>query len=299
MASDGKSSPTALEVRAVAPSAPTAVTAVCAPPPQRAHANVFTGLLLLWQAAMLVLFATSASFSGAYAPGGAPAPPPARYAMWADTHTMMVVGFGLLYTLLRRYAWTGVSLNYLLVACVLQWAVLCAGFWENVRGRINGSLAADAFPSIHLSLDALIGADYTVAAVLISLGAVLGRLSPTQALWMAFFETIVVTGNNTLALHLGVSDAGGSMVIHCVGAAFGLGFIFGPAIGGLLTHPELGKLGYQLPIFAAATLCALAAIGGSRTPAGHRPGRFRSHNPSHGDGFDLPCNSCGCPPGSD
>jgi MFS family permease len=46
-----------------------------------------------------------------------------------------------------------------------------------------------------------------------------------------------------------------------IGAAFGLGFIFGPAIGGLLTHPDLGKLGYQLPIFTASGLCLLAAIG--------------------------------------
>ena len=46
-----------------------------------------------------------------------------------------------------------------------------------------------------------------------------------------------------------------------IGAAFGLGFIFGPAIGGLLTRPDLGPLGYQLPIFTASGLCVLAAIG--------------------------------------
>ncbi len=46
-----------------------------------------------------------------------------------------------------------------------------------------------------------------------------------------------------------------------IGAAFGLGFIFGPAIGGLLTRPELGPLGYQLPIFTASGLCLLAALG--------------------------------------
>ncbi len=46
-----------------------------------------------------------------------------------------------------------------------------------------------------------------------------------------------------------------------IGAAFGLGFIFGPAIGGLLTRPDLGALGYQLPIFTASGLCFLAAIG--------------------------------------
>jgi len=46
-----------------------------------------------------------------------------------------------------------------------------------------------------------------------------------------------------------------------IGAAFGLGFIVGPGLGGLLTRPDLGTLGYQLPIFVAAGLCLLAAVG--------------------------------------
>jgi MFS family permease len=46
-----------------------------------------------------------------------------------------------------------------------------------------------------------------------------------------------------------------------IGAAFGLGFIVGPGLGGLLTRPDMGTLGYQLPIFVAAGLCVLAALG--------------------------------------
>ena len=46
-----------------------------------------------------------------------------------------------------------------------------------------------------------------------------------------------------------------------IGAAFGLGFIVGPGLGGVLTRPDLGTLGYQLPIFVAAGLCLLAALG--------------------------------------
>jgi DHA1 family tetracycline resistance protein-like MFS transporter len=46
-----------------------------------------------------------------------------------------------------------------------------------------------------------------------------------------------------------------------IGAAFGLGFIVGPGLGGLLTQPQMGHLGYQLPIFTAAALAALAAVG--------------------------------------
>lgn len=46
-----------------------------------------------------------------------------------------------------------------------------------------------------------------------------------------------------------------------IGAAFGLGFIVGPGLGGLLVHEELGRLGFQLPIFVASALAALAAVG--------------------------------------
>ena len=46
-----------------------------------------------------------------------------------------------------------------------------------------------------------------------------------------------------------------------IGAAFGLGFIVGPGLGGLLTQPQLGHIGFQLPIFVASGLAALAASG--------------------------------------
>lgn len=46
-----------------------------------------------------------------------------------------------------------------------------------------------------------------------------------------------------------------------IGAAFGMGFIVGPGLGGLLTQPQMGHLGYQLPIFVASGLAALAALG--------------------------------------
>ncbi|WP_425991131.1 MFS transporter [Brevundimonas sp. TWP2-3-2] len=46
-----------------------------------------------------------------------------------------------------------------------------------------------------------------------------------------------------------------------IGAAFGMGFIVGPGLGGILTQPQLGHIGYQLPIFVASALAALAAVG--------------------------------------
>ena len=86
-AADGKSSPTAsgaaISIRAV-----TTTTPVGNPHTKGLFfANAFSLWLLLWQAALIALFASCATFAGAYAPGGAPAPPPARFALWMDTHT--------------------------------------------------------------------------------------------------------------------------------------------------------------------------------------------------------------------
>ena len=46
-----------------------------------------------------------------------------------------------------------------------------------------------------------------------------------------------------------------------IGAAFGMGFIVGPGLGGILTQPQLGHVGYLLPIFVASALAAVAAVG--------------------------------------
>ncbi|MDI7773844.1 MFS transporter [Asticcacaulis sp. EMRT-3] len=46
-----------------------------------------------------------------------------------------------------------------------------------------------------------------------------------------------------------------------IGAAFSLGFIVGPVIGGLLTHEHFGHNAFRLPLFAAAVMSAVATLG--------------------------------------
>jgi DHA1 family tetracycline resistance protein-like MFS transporter len=46
-----------------------------------------------------------------------------------------------------------------------------------------------------------------------------------------------------------------------LGSAFGAGFVVGPALGGLLAHPEAGQIGFQIPLFVAAGMAALASLG--------------------------------------
>lgn len=46
-----------------------------------------------------------------------------------------------------------------------------------------------------------------------------------------------------------------------MGSAFSLGFMTGPALGGLLAHPELGPVGFHIPLFAAAGFGLASALG--------------------------------------
>ena len=64
--------------------------------------------------------------------------------------------------------------------------------------------------------------DFAAGAVLISFGAVIGRITPTQLLTMAFFEIILYGLNNAVLAYCGLADIGGTYVIHMFGAYFGL-----------------------------------------------------------------------------
>jgi len=44
-----------------------------------------------------------------------------------------------------------------------------------------------------------------------------------------------------------------------LGAAYNVGFIFGPAVGGLLAHPTAGPEGFRLPLLTSSALAAISA----------------------------------------
>src|SRR5512135_1839635 len=74
-----------------------------------------------------------------------------------------------------------------------------------------------------------------------------------NALWMLFASRIIdgLTGGNLSIAQAYISDVTGpgerAKGLGMIGAAFGLGFIIGPATGGLLS-----QWGYAVPAFAAA-----------------------------------------------
>ena len=69
-----------------------------------------------------------------------------------------------------------------------------------------------------------------------------------------------------------------------LGAANNVGFIVGPAIGGLLAHPEAGHIGFRIPLLVCATFSAISAFSIFLfvTESRHRSARFL-HQPSRWD----------------
>ena len=87
-------------------------------------------------------------------------------------------------------------------------------------------------------------------------------LAFANSLWMLFFARMLdgFTGGNISVAQAYISDVtdekNRSKGLGLIGAAFGLGFIFGPAMGGALSN-----LGFAAPALAAAVLSLLSFLG--------------------------------------
>ncbi|NWW16218.1 RHBG protein, partial [Falcunculus frontatus] len=129
-----------------------------------------------------------------------------------DVHTQVLLSFGLLVAFLGRYGPGSTAISILIIAFAIQWAVLVQGFFNFF---LDGK--------IYVGAQSIVSADFCTAAVLISTGAVLGRVNPVQMLLLALLEVTVCTLNEYILLRLmGVSDSGRSLTVHTFGAYFGL-----------------------------------------------------------------------------
>ena len=137
------------------------------------------------------------------------------YPMFQDVHIMIFVGFGFLMTFLKDHRFGSVAINFLLGALSLQTGILMGHFFH--------CLLDNHWQTLSLNIKSLILGDFSAGAVLISLGATLGKISPEQALLMTILELVFFSLNEGIALVFYQSvDMGGSMVVHTFGSFFGL-----------------------------------------------------------------------------
>ena len=137
------------------------------------------------------------------------------YGVYMDVHVMIFIGFGFLMTFLRKYGYSSVGITFLLGAICIQWYILVGSFFEQI-------IYLKHFENIHINIPLLIRSDFAAGAVLITFGALLGKTSALQMIFVAILELVFYSINEAISLNLGIADIGGSMVIHMFGAYFGL-----------------------------------------------------------------------------
>uniref|UniRef100_A0A4X2K452 Ammonium transporter Rh type A n=1 Tax=Vombatus ursinus TaxID=29139 RepID=A0A4X2K452_VOMUR len=148
---------------------------------------------------------------------------PCSSPVFQNIHVMTFLGFGFLMTFLKKYGFSSVGINLLIAALGLQWGTLIRGILHHRQ-------------KFYIGIKNMINADFSTATVLISFGAVLGKISPVQMLIMTTLEIPVFAANEYLVGEiLKATDIGASMTIHAFGAYFGL------AVAGVLYRPGLRR----------------------------------------------------------
>ncbi len=161
-----------------------------------------------------------------------------------------LVGFGLIVPLLPFF---GTSLGAEPWQVTLLFAAYSLGqffaepFWGRLSDRIGRkpvlliTLIANAAGYLML---AFVPDIWTAIAVRLFTGLGAGNISTVQG------YVADVTPPEQRAGRMGM-----------IGAAFGLGFIVGPGVGGLLVDEAAGRQGFLAPIYLAAIMAAIAAVG--------------------------------------
>jgi DHA1 family tetracycline resistance protein-like MFS transporter len=161
-----------------------------------------------------------------------------------------LVGFGLVIPLLPFYALrfgaTAPEVTWLLAAYSLA-QLVAAPVWGRLSDRVGrrpvliSSMAAAALAYVWLGAATQLWMLFAARALA---GACAGNIAAAQA----YIADVTTPENRAHGMGM-------------IGAAFGLGFIFGPALGGFLAGSNLATADLQTPAWVAAGLSFLALCG--------------------------------------
>jgi len=131
------------------------------------------------------------------------------YGAFRDVSLMIFFGFGFLMTFLQRHGLSAIG-YCLVISAVVAELSLVAEYLLNGRHHV-------------VSLENMLNSLFCAGAVMISYGAVIGKVTPFQLVVMSVVEVFAFWANLRLGItELGAHDVGGGLVIHTFGAYFGL-----------------------------------------------------------------------------
>lgn len=129
---------------------------------------------------------------------------------------MLLLGFGFLMVFVRKYGRSTLTATFLLVSVSISFYFMLCDF--EIFGEKKGEI------------ETLILAEFGAASLLITSGAILGRVKMFQylilgAMFIPFymFNEWVILDDGLGFMSKGFADTGGSIIIHVFGAFFGLG----------------------------------------------------------------------------
>jgi MFS family permease len=174
-----------------------------------------------------------------------------RAALAALLAVMMLnmIGFGVIVPLLPFYARSFHASGWqigLMFSAYAAGAFFGEPFWGRLSDRVGRKpLLVTTVAANGLCFLALAFAPNILAATLIRfLGGVAGGNGSVVSSYIADVTPVAARPGRMGAL----------------GAAYNIGFIFGPGLGGLLARPGLGPAGFRPPLLVAAALAAVSAL---------------------------------------
>jgi len=135
------------------------------------------------------------------------------YNFYVGVALMMFVGFGYLMTFLKAYGMGSVGLTMYITCIGVEYAIIAESYMS------KGKLSIDFLT--------ILNGNCAVAAVLISFGGLIGKISPVQITVLLVCELTCYCANKVYVLGQDgseprIADLGGSIFIHAFGAYFAL-----------------------------------------------------------------------------